>query len=285
MCVQVTTLRAAIHYIYGLQSLLEEVQTGTLDLAAYQLSEAELKPTKQQPAKQPTARNITVKPNAGSATVRKATARRKPTNRPPTALGISGGGVGAGLKCSPVTLAMKGAVGSSSSSLANKKSDKKQMTLPTAAPKEAARYVLPLQPRDASHVLLRDYATAIERRPLGPEQGASPPTSQQGVPAAQRRLPTSGVMTSPPPPNLLSLRPIPVSALFPGGGGRAVPQPTLPPLHTLRREAGGAAEAAAEGRPTDLMVVEEGEGRGGISSAAFYCTTAGTAKTDYIIII
>jgi hypothetical protein len=262
----VTTLRAAIQYIYGLQNLLEEVQTGTLDLARYQLSEAELRPTKQ-PAKP--ARNA-ARPAGSAAAGRKAAPRRKPVNRQQALLANSSGG---GVKCSPVTLAIKG-------SPAQRKPDKKS-GVAASAPKEAARYVLPLQPRDASHVLRRDYATPPASENRGPQTSVQTPSTQlQSSPhslSERRVVQNSAVLTM--PPNLLNLRPLPVSSLFPGG---AANQPVLPPLQTLR---GGAVTAAA----MDLPKVEEMvEGRGtssggGASHQPFYCTTAGIIKLPIFI--
>jgi hypothetical protein len=253
----VTTLRAAIQYIYGLQNLLEEVQTGTLDLARYQLSEAELRPTTKPIAKP--AKNAARPGSSTTAAGRKAAPRRKPANRQPVLLAASGGGV----RCSPVTLAMKGAT----CGPVQKRTDKKAGGGATSGPKEAARYVLPLQPRDASHVLRRDYANSNVV-----SDNRRPPIAVQQISATQ-------LQGSPPqmPPNLLNLRPVPVASLFPGGS--AGNQTVLPPLQTIR---GGAAATTAVELQQKADQLGEGRGSGSVAAAQqpFYCTTAGTVDTN-----
>lgn len=78
------------------------------------------------------------------------------------------------------------------------------------------------------------------------------------------------------PPNLLSLRPLPVSALFPGEGG-GVCRP-LPPLQTLR--------TGGEGRAATTAATESGRSNssgGGSNSPAFYCTTAESGEV-YVVL-
>jgi hypothetical protein len=288
----VTTLRAAIQYIYGLQNLLEEIQTGTLDLARYQLSEAELPPAShKQPATaphRPSSKSVKSgsRQNAGvgAAQLRKATAaRRKPAYRPPLpspagpANSKGGGALPGNLKSSPVTLSMKGPpVGSN---IAVKKPDPKLPSV--AAASSPPGYVLPLQPRDASHVLRRDYATGsttAPRRQMVPT--APPPTAQSRLLQATAtssvrqtpQSPTTGCVVdgsgvSSLSPNLLSMRPLPVSALFPKGQQPGSRHPSLPPLQTLRQV---TSKREAAPRKVDLE-----EGRSG-GQASFYCTTAGT---------
>jgi hypothetical protein len=265
----VTTLRAAIQYIYGLQNLLDEIQTGTLDLAAYQLTEAELRPP---PSNKPSAPQL--KPakkggrQNGGTSVRKPAQRRKPVHRPQPHAASAPAGGGGGLRSGPVTLAMKASCGLPPPP--HRKSEKRPSppmaaVASSAPPEPAARYVLPLQPRDASHVLRRDYAPACPPRqpsvglPLGKAAAA----------------PTASVVTSSLSPNLLSLRPLPVSALFPGSAMQQ--QPPLPSLQTLRHPRTTAGGGEGEKSMINVEEVHNSNSSGG-SSTAFYCTTAGMYK-------
>jgi hypothetical protein len=261
----VTTLRAAIQYIYGLQNLLDEIQTGTLDLAAYQLTEAELRPP---PSNKPSAPQLkTLKKGGrqnGGPSVRKPAQRRKPVQRPPPHAASAPTGCGGGLRSGPVTLAMKASGGLPQP--AHRKSEKRPSppmaaVASSAPPEPAARYVLPLQPRDASHVLRRDYA------PAGPPRQPS-----VGLPVRKAAAaPTASGVTSSLSPNLLSLRPLPVSALFPQQ------QPPLPSLQTLRHPRTTAGGGEGEKAMLNAEEVHNNSSSGG-SSTAFYCTTAGMYK-------
>ncbi len=262
-----TTLRAAIQYIYGLQNLLDEIQTGTLDLAAYQLTEAELRPP---PSNKPSAPQLkTLKKGGrqnGGNSVRKPAQRRKPVQRTPQHAASAPAGGGGGLRSGPVTLAMKASGGLPAP--AYRKSEKRpspsMAAVAPSAPEPAARYVLPLQPRDASHVLRRDYA------PAGPPRQPS-----VGLPLGKAAAaPNASGVTSSLSPNLLSLRPLPVSALFPGSAMQQ--QPPLPSLQTLRHPrttAGGG-----EGEKAMLNAEEVLNSSSSSGSTAFYCTTAGMYK-------
>ncbi len=261
MSLQVTTLRAAIQYIYGLQNLLDEIQTGTLDLAAYQLTEAELRP----PPSKPSAPQL--KPakkggrQNGGTSVRKPAQRRKPVQRPPPH--AASAPAGGGLRSGPVTLAMKASGGLPPP--AHRKSDKRpsppMAAVASSAPEPAARYVLPLQPRDASNVLRRDYAPAA-------------PLRQPSVGLPLGKAAAAPTVTSSLSPNLLSLRPLPVSALFPG----TAMQPPLPSLQTLRHPRTTAGGGEGEKSMLNAEEVHNSSSSSSGSSTAFYCTTAGMYK-------
>jgi hypothetical protein len=269
----VTTLRAAIQYIYGLQNLLDEIQTGTLDLAAYQLTEAELRP----PPNKPSAPQL--KPlkkggrQNGGTSVRKPAQRRKPVQRPPPHAASAPAGGGGGLRSGPVTLAMKA---SGLPPPAHRKSEKRpsppMAAVASSAPEPAARYVLPLQPRDASHVLRRDYAPA-----------GHPRQPSAGLPVGKAAAaPTAPGVTSSLSPNLLSLRPLPVSALFPGSTMQQQ-QPLLPSLQTLRHPRTTAGGGEGEKAMLNAEEVHNSGSSSSGSSTAFYCTTAGMYKRTFQI--